>query len=194
MTRIVPGSAFLLDRPGGLLAVHARHLHVEQGDAVRVARDRRLPHPVKGRFPVGGFVDPAAQAGQDACQDRPAGLVVVHHQHPQAGQVLRLGQRRQRRARLALQRDDEPEGAPAPHRCPPRWHRPSFHQLLRDCQPETGAPSGGGRTVGLHEPGWNSLACSSWDPHPGVGDREAQPQVARRSRPGLYAQDDSPVR
>ena len=165
--RIIP------DHPGQCEAVHARHLHVENGELWRRAPPDLLPQ--NGQRPRPRLRQQALHApgGQLLVQHPPVGLVVVHDQRPEVRQAHRgLGQLARFRR---LQSGGEPEGAPLP-RLADDADLPAHQldQLLADGESEPGPaePSRGGR-VRLGERLEQPPHGLRGDPQAGVADLEA---------------------
>ena len=79
----------LLHRPRQIEPAHAlRHLPVDHREVERLTSGGCVPQQAKGGFARGGGGHLQRHAGEHLLGDAQCGLVVVHHQHPSAGEVV----------------------------------------------------------------------------------------------------------
>ena len=161
-----------LDLPPQGVAVHFRHLHVEEGEAERATTGAGVAQEIQRRGAAGRLAHLHPPAGQVVADHLAVGGVVVHHQHGQPGEVLGWPLHR---SLAHPQTEGEGKGGArtlgthylevAPH---------PVHQPLADRQPEAGpSEAAGGRGVrlaeGVEEAGPRLVA----DPNPRVAHRKA---------------------
>ena len=140
------------DAPRQLDAVHARHMPIQQQQAVRVPLGHRIAHRGQRLLARMHLLGLQAQRLQHVAQHRGGGVVVVHHQHPPPLQCG--GAKRALRRRLAqVERHRGPEARALARLafCP---HIPAHQQgqLAADGQAQASAAiAARSRAVGLLE-------------------------------------------
>ncbi len=169
------------DRQGQIRPADFRHLLVQQGDAIRIAGRAGGSQLPQSRLAVGGGIRAQAGGQQLIADQFAAGLMVVHHQHPDFRQLRAVLFGFRGRGFRPLQPQDKPEGRTSPFHAVDRddpAHQ--FHQLPGDGQAQAGsAVLAGHRAVGLIEGAKNALLFGQRNADAGIAHLELQTVTVR---------------